>query len=35
MASIILPEGGITQKDSERLKKLIDIYVIEEAQADE
>ncbi len=35
MASIILPEGGITQKDSERLKKLIDIYVIEEESADE
>lgn len=31
MASIILPEGGITQKDSERLKKLIDIYVLEES----
>lgn len=35
MASIILPEGGITQKDSERLKKLIDIYVVEEEQAGE
>lgn len=33
MASIILPEGGITQKDSERLKKLIDIYVIDENSA--
>ena len=31
MASIILPESGITQKDSERLQKLIDIYVIEES----
>jgi hypothetical protein len=27
--SIILPEGGITKKDSERLQKLIDAYVIE------
>lgn len=35
MASIVLPEGGITQKDSERLKKLIDIYVVEEEQAGE
>ena len=35
MASIILPEGGITQKDSERLKKLIDIYVIDENSAGE
>lgn len=33
MASIILPEGGITQKDSERLKKLIDIYVVEDEKA--
>ena len=28
MASIILPESGITQKDSERLQRLIDIYVL-------
>lgn len=35
MASIILPEGGITQKDSERLKKLIDIYVVEGNTAEE
>ncbi|HHT9104894.1 MAG TPA: hypothetical protein ACFYD7_03380 [Candidatus Wujingus californicus] len=31
MASIILPESGITQKDSERLQKLINIYLIEES----
>jgi len=29
-ASIAVPEGGITKKDSERLKKLIDAYVAEE-----
>ena len=35
MASVILPQSGITKKDSERLQKLIDIYVVEEEQSGE
>ena len=35
MASVILPQSGITKRDSERLQKLIDIYVVEEEQAGE
>ena len=35
MASVILPQSGITKRDSERLQKLIDIYVVEEEQSGE
>lgn len=33
-ASIMFPEGGITKKDCERLKKLIDAYIEEEESID-